>query len=53
MNRYFVVEPKSNWADLFVAWLEDPHHLDEMDDLNPAEEDPEVMDRLESERPAK
>ena len=53
MNRYFVVKPKDTWANLFITWLEDAHYIDEMDDLNPVEEDPEVMDRLELDRPRK
>ena len=52
-NRYFVVKPKESWAQLFIDWLEEPHKLDEMEDLNEVEEDPDVMDRLEVDRPRK
>jgi hypothetical protein len=33
-NRYFVVKPRNQWSQLFTAWVEDPHRLDEMDDLD-------------------
>ena len=52
-NRYFVVKPKNQWADLFIVWLNDPHNLDVMDDLNSLEEDPDVMVALEGEQSAK
>ena len=52
-SRYFVVKPKNQWADLFIVWLNDPHNLDVMDDLNSLEEDPDVMGQLEVKQPAK
>ena len=33
-NWYFVVTPRHQWSELFIKWIEDPHHLDEMDDLD-------------------
>ena len=30
-NRYFHVKPRSDWAELFIGWLEDPHDLDKRD----------------------
>ena len=50
-NRYFVVLPRNEWAKLFVKWVEDPHNLDEMDPLDSVEEDDDVMNILEEERP--
>ena len=44
-NRYFVVKPRNQWAREFVRWIEDPHHLDEMDDLCKVE-DPEEEEVL-------
>ena len=29
-NRYFLVRPRSEWKDLFIAWLKDPHKNDDM-----------------------
>ena len=40
-NQYFVVKPRNQWAKEFIRWIDDPHHLDEMDDLDvEAEEGP-------------
>ena len=29
-NRYFQVRPKAEWAQQFIAWVEDDHSYDEM-----------------------
>ena len=29
-NRYFQVEPRSQWVEQFVSWVEDPHEYDAM-----------------------
>ena len=49
-NRYFVVKPRNQWANLFVKWIEDEHYLDEMDPLGEVEEEDEIMDQLEEDR---
>ncbi len=33
-NKYFVVLPRNEWNDPFIQWIEDPHTLDEMDDMD-------------------
>ena len=33
-DQYFVVKPRNQWANLFVEWIEEPHTLDEMDDIS-------------------
>ena len=38
-NRYFVVKPRNQWAKEFIKWVQDEHHLDEMDELQPLEEE--------------
>jgi hypothetical protein len=50
-NRYFVVKPRNQWATEFVRWVRDEHHLDSMDVLEDVDEDDEVMDTLEEDRP--
>ena len=30
--RYFMVQHKKSWPELFVKWVKDPHGLDEMVD---------------------
>ena len=50
-NRYFVVKPRNQWADLFIAWLEDPHRLDEMDAIENVEVDDNVLAKLDKDRP--
>ena len=32
-NKYFVVLPRSQWKDPFIQWIQDPHSLDEMDEM--------------------
>jgi hypothetical protein len=32
-NRYFVVEPREQWVDMFVSWLKMPHNQDVMEPL--------------------
>ena len=29
-NRYFVVQPREEWAEMFIAWVNKPHNRDEM-----------------------
>ena len=29
-NRYFVVKPRNEWADVFIKWVNDEHNIDEM-----------------------
>ena len=48
-NRYFVVKPRNQWSDLFIKWIEDPHNLDAMDDLDEAVADENKLAHLESE----
>jgi hypothetical protein len=36
-NRYFVVQPRNEWANLFVAWVADKHSLDVMDPIEEEE----------------
>jgi hypothetical protein len=50
-NRYFVVKPRNQWADEFIRWIRDEHHLDEMDELDEVEEDEGIMAHLEEDRP--
>ena len=50
-NRYFVVKPRNQWADLFNKWVNDPHSLDQMDVLDTVEEEDDVMEILEEDRP--
>lgn len=50
-NRYFVVRPRNEWAGVFLRWVRDQHNLDVMDNLDAVEEDDEVMDAMEEERP--
>ena len=33
-NKYFVVMPRNEWKDIFIWWVEDPHSLDEMEDMD-------------------
>ena len=33
-NKYFVVLPRSQWKDPFIQWIQDPHSLDEMDEMD-------------------
>ncbi|NJL18104.1 MAG: hypothetical protein HC938_13955 [Nitrospira sp.] len=33
-NKYFVVMPRNEWKDIFIHWVEDPHSLDEMEDMD-------------------
>ena len=37
-NSYFWLEPRANWAKLFVDWLRAPHAWDETEDLTGLEE---------------
>ena len=30
--RYFQVKARNEWAGTFIKWVEQPHHLDEMDE---------------------
>ena len=46
-NRYFVVKPRNQWAKEFIRWLEEPHNLDAMDDLDPHEDSGEDEDEKE------
>lgn len=32
-NRYFYVKPREEWSKMFAAWLNRPHHEDEMSDV--------------------
>ncbi len=32
-NRYFVVKPRSQWANIFIQWIQDEHKLDVMDEI--------------------
>ena len=52
-NRYFVVKPRNQWAREFIRWVEDPHNLDEMDDLDAVDEDDNLMGKMEEDRPKK
>jgi hypothetical protein len=52
-NRYFVVKPRNQWADQFICWIRDEHHLDEMDELDEVEEDEGIMAHLEEDCPRK
>ena len=51
-NRYFVVKPRNQWANDFIRWVRDEHHLDAMDELDEVEEDEGIMTQLEEDRPA-
>ena len=51
-NRYFVMKPRNMWANEFIRWIEDPHGLDTMDELDAVKEDDQVMANLEEDRPA-
>ena len=46
-----MVKPRNQWADLFVAWLEDPHRLDEMDPIKNVEVDDNVLAKLDEDQP--
>ena len=34
INRYFHIKPRSEWAEEFLQWVRQPHHLDQMDPLD-------------------
>ena len=48
-NRYFVVQPRNSWADLFLKWVEALHRFDEMDILEDVDVDEKVIAKLEEE----
>ena len=33
-NKYLVVMPRNEWKDFVIRWVEDPHSLDEMEDMD-------------------
>ncbi len=33
-NKYFVVLPRQEWKDPFIQWIEDPHTLDVMEEMD-------------------
>ena len=46
-NRYLVVKARNQWAKEFERWVDDAHIMDEMDPLDAAEDEDEVMNALE------
>ena len=52
-NRYFVVQPRAKWVDMFIDWLKLPHNQDKMTALGEEEEvessDGEAMESSSSE----
>ena len=40
-NRYFVVKPRNEWAELFIRWVDDQHNLDVMDPLDIVDDEDE------------
>ena len=49
-NRYFVVQPRAKWVDMFINWLKLPHNQDEMTALDDEdEEEVEEVERSEEE----
>jgi len=47
-NRYFVVQPRAKWVDMFIDWLKLPHNQDEMTALGEEEEEEEEEEEVES-----
>jgi hypothetical protein len=39
-NVYFQVKPRQEWAEAFVAWVEQKHYDDKMEWLDEEEEEP-------------
>ena len=37
-NRYFLIKPRTEWAGLFIKWLERPHAEDDISDEEDEEE---------------
>ena len=48
-NRYFVVQPRNSWAELFLKWVDAPHTLDQMDPLDEVDVDEKVIAKLDEE----
>ena len=48
-NRYFVVEPRNAWADLFLKWVDAPHTKDQMDALADVAVDEKVIAKFDEE----
>lgn len=52
-NRYFVVKPRNQWSQEFIRWVQDEHNRDSMDPIVEVDEDDEIMEGLEQDRPQK
>jgi hypothetical protein len=48
-NRYFVVEPRGKWVDMFVSWLKMPHNQDVMEPLDESSEEEEEESSISEE----
>ena len=48
-NRYFVVQPRNAWADLFLKWVEAPHTRDKMDVIQNVDVDEKIIAKLDEE----
>ena len=48
-NKYFAVTPRTEWPAEFLKWVREPHRNDEMDDMEPQEQQEELVEEEEME----